>query len=97
MTTLFNFFGLQVRTTPAGERDFHIFQYVQPTSEVHSTFHLMGARDSFFRKKRSECEADIHLHLVQRLGINDAATTLSLYVFVACAGAILPLPLGLDP
>jgi hypothetical protein len=58
MTTLFNFCGLEFCTTPVEERHFYIFQYVQPNSEAHSTFHLMGTRDSFFRKKRSECEAD---------------------------------------
>lgn len=49
VTTLFNFCGLQVPTTPVGDKDFYIFQYVQPTSEAHCTFHLMGTRDSFFR------------------------------------------------
>jgi hypothetical protein len=51
VTMLFNFCGLQVPTTPAEQRYFYIFQYVQPTSEAQSTFHLMGTRDFFFRKK----------------------------------------------
>jgi hypothetical protein len=58
---------------------------------------LRKHRDSFLRKCGRSLRLTIHLHLEQRLRISEAPTTLFLYVFVARAGAILPLPVGLNP